>query len=78
MIQQAAAESRAPRTGSAALLARMSEMMFVDAVRRYVETLPEEGGGWFAGLRDRFVGRALALLGQPPAAWRRAADSLGE
>jgi AraC-like DNA-binding protein len=52
------------------MLARMSEMMFVDAVRRYAETLPAQSGGWLAGLRDRFVGRALALLHERPAhAW---------
>jgi AraC-like DNA-binding protein len=45
-------------------------MMFADAIRRYVDTLPEEGTGWLAGLRDRSVGRALALIhGQPAHAW---------
>ena len=41
-------------------------MMFVDAVRRYVERLPEESTGWLAGLRDRSVGRALALIHEYP------------
>ena len=49
------------------MLERMSEMMFVDAVRRYVEMLPEDSRGWLAGLRDRFVGRALALMHDDPA-----------
>jgi AraC-like DNA-binding protein len=49
------------------MLARMSEMMFVDAVRRYADRLPEQSSGWLAGLRDRFVGRALALLHERPA-----------
>lgn len=66
-IQQAAAESSEPRPGGEAMLARMSELMFVDAVRRYVDTLPTESSGWLAGLRDRFVGRALALLHEKPA-----------
>lgn len=65
--QQAAAESRARSPGSEAMLARMSEMMFVDAVRRYAEHLPEHSAGWLAGLRDRFVGRALALMHEQPA-----------
>lgn len=65
--QQAASESRARRPGGEAMLARMSEMMFVDAVRRYADQLPTEGAGWLAGLRDRFVGRALALLHKEPA-----------
>ena len=59
--QQAVAESHAQRPGGEAMLARMSEMMFVDAVRRYADRLPADSAGWLAGLRDRFVGRALAL-----------------
>ena len=65
--QQAVAESRAQRPGGEAMLARMSEMMFVDAVRRYADRLPAHSEGWLAGLRDRFVGRALALLHEQPA-----------
>lgn len=74
--QQAVAESNARRPGGEAMLARMSEMMFVDAVRRYADQLPEQSTGWLAGLRDRHVGRALALLHEDPArAW--SVDELG-
>ena len=66
-LRKAAAESEAGHPGGEAMLARMSEMLFVDAVRRYVDGLPAEGTGWLAGLRDRFVGRALALLHERPA-----------
>lgn len=66
-LQQAVAESHARRPGSDVMLARMSEMLFVDAVRRHVDGLPPEGAGWLSGLRDRFVGRALALLHEQPA-----------
>ena len=66
-MRQAVAESQNKRPGSEAMLERMSEMMFVDAVRRYVDTLPEDSRGWLAGLRDRFVGRALALMHDAPA-----------
>jgi len=66
-VRQAVAESRNKRPGGEAMLERMSEMMFVDAVRRYVDTLPEDSRGWLAGLRDRFVGRALALMHDSPA-----------
>jgi len=66
-MRQAVAESRNKRPGGEAMLERMSEMMFIDAVRRYVDTLPEDSRGWLAGLRDRFVGRALALMHDDPA-----------
>jgi AraC-like DNA-binding protein len=64
----AAEESAHKRPGADALLERLSEMMFVDAIRRHVDGLAQESTGWLAGLRDRFVGRALALLHEQPAA----------
>ena len=66
-VLQALAESRAGRPGAEAMLACMSEMMFVHAVRRYADLLPADSAGWLAGLRDRFVGRALALMHEQPA-----------
>ena len=65
--QQAVAESQAGRPGGEAILARMSEMMFVHAVRRYADAQPAHGAGWLSGLRDRFVGRTLALMHEAPA-----------
>ena len=65
-MRQAAAESTNRRPGAAAMLERLSEMMFIDAMRRYLRALPEDSPGWLAGLRDRFVGRALTLLHAAP------------
>jgi AraC-like DNA-binding protein len=67
LAQLAAEESAHKRPGADALLERLSEMMFVDAIRRHVETLPEESTGWLAGLRDHYVSRALGLLHERPA-----------
>lgn len=64
--RQAVAESRAQRPGGEAMLARMSEMMFVNAVRRYASQLSSHSQGWLAGLNDRFVGRTLALMHRQP------------
>jgi AraC-like DNA-binding protein len=76
-MRLAAAETSNKLPGTEVLLERMSEMMFVDAVRRYVDTMPEHATGWLAGLRDRFVGRALALLHERPAEpW--SVDELGK
>jgi len=66
-IRRSVAESMSSRPGSAVVLARLSELLFVEAVRHYMETLPPGGSGWLAGLRDRYVGRALALLHEQPA-----------
>lgn len=61
-FQFAASELSSGRTGSETVLSKLSELLFVEAVRRYIATSPSEQKGWLAGLRDRFVGRALALL----------------
>jgi AraC-like DNA-binding protein len=61
-FQYAAEEVSAGRQGSEAVLAKLSELLFVEAVRRYAETLPDGQTGWLAGLRDTHVARALALL----------------
>jgi AraC-like DNA-binding protein len=64
------------RPGSETVLAKLSELLFVEAVRRYAETLPEGQTGWLAGLRDDYVARALALLhGDVSRSWT--VDELG-
>lgn len=76
VIDQAAQESTEHRPGADAVLERLAEMMFVDTARRYLDSLPEDATGWLAGLRDRYVGRALARLHeQPERAWT--IDELG-
>jgi len=61
-FQYAADEVAAGRPGSETVLAKLSELLFVEAVRRYAESLPEDQTGWLAGLRDPYVARALALF----------------
>jgi AraC-like DNA-binding protein len=63
-------ESTRRQPGGEAVLERMSEMLFVEVLRRYVDALPDDQTGWLAGLRDPAVGRALALLhGRPAEPW---------
>lgn len=76
-IQTAVKEANEKRPGGEAMLERLSEMMFVDVVRRYLDKLPPGQTGWLAGLRDRFVGRALALLHEQPS-HRWTIDELGD
>lgn len=69
-VRFALAESKAPRMGGESVLARLSELMFVDVVRRYLESLPSDRTDWLSGLRDPFVGRALTALHRDPTrAW---------
>ena len=67
VLHQAVSESRQSRPGSAAVLERVSEMVFVDAARRYLEALPADATGWLGALRDRHVGKAIGLLHERPA-----------
>jgi AraC-like DNA-binding protein len=69
-IRHSVAESVSLRPGSALVLARLSEVLFAEAIRRYMDELPRDRPGWIAGLRDRYVGRTLSLLhAQPAHAW---------
>ena len=61
-FQFAADEVAAGRPGSGTVLAKLSELLFVEAVRRYAESLPEGETGWLAGLRDPYVSRTLTLF----------------
>jgi transcriptional regulator GlxA family with amidase domain len=66
--------------GAEAVLAKLSEALFIETLRRYVAVLPLEQTGWLAGERDPEVGKALGLLhGQPGRSWTigTLADSVG-
>lgn len=58
----AAGEISAGRAGSETVLAKLSELLFVEALRRYVDELPADQTGWLAGLRDQYISRALARM----------------
>ena len=63
-------ESAEKRVGGESVLARLSELMFIEVVRRYLEALPPEQAGWLAGLRDPFISKALSLMhGRPARNW---------
>src|SRR4051794_10646379 len=59
-LEFAAGEIAKRRAGSETVLAKLSELLFVEALRRFVEGLPQEQTGWLAGLKDPVVSRALA------------------
>jgi AraC family transcriptional regulator, alkane utilization regulator len=70
LLSAGVSESSSSRPGAESSLAKLSELMFVEAMRRYLEDLPPEGRGWLAGVRDPQIGRTLALLhGDPGRAW---------
>ncbi len=55
-------EASSGQIGSEAMLAKLSEALFVETLRRYIAGLPKHQLGWLAGTRDPIVGRCLGLL----------------
>jgi AraC-like DNA-binding protein len=69
-IRFAVAEAGEKRAGGETVLTKMSELMFIEVLRRYIETLPADDAGWLAGLRDPFIGKTLSLIhGKPAHDW---------
>jgi AraC-like DNA-binding protein len=70
-IRFATEEMGDKRAGSQIVLNRLSELLFVEVIRRHMDQLAKDSNtGWLAGLRDPLIGRALTLLhAQPAHAW---------
>ena len=66
-VGYALAEARSPRPGGAGVLAKLAEVLFIEALRLHVAEDDEGRTGWLAGVRDRVVGAALAALHRDPA-----------
>jgi AraC-like DNA-binding protein len=60
-------EADTSRAGGEAVLAKLSEVLFVETLRRYIAHLPAQQTGWLAGARDSEVGKTLALMHRSPA-----------
>ena len=66
-FRYAAREHAARRPGSQDILGRLSELLFVEAVRDHIEQLPAKATGWLAALRDPSLARAMSGLHTLPA-----------
>ena len=63
----AAAEHGDKRAGAQSVLNKLSELMFIEAIRTHMDHLSGDNTGWLSGLRDPLVGRALSLMHAQPA-----------
>lgn len=63
----AVAEAAEPQPGGATVLGKLSELLFVHALRRCLDSLPHRETGWLAALSDRYVGPAMLRLHANPA-----------
>jgi AraC-like DNA-binding protein len=66
LIEATVRESRNGGAGSRGILSKLSELIFMEAVRLYAEALPAEAPGWFGALRDPQIGQVLMLLHDEP------------
>ena len=66
-VVHAVERASAAAPGSGVILARLAEVLFTEALQRYVTQLPPGRTGWLAGARDETVGRSLAALHRRPA-----------
>lgn len=60
-------EANGSSAGNELVLAKLSEVLFVETLRRYITAMPPDQIGWLAGVRDPVIGQALALLHKEPA-----------
>jgi AraC-like DNA-binding protein len=67
LFRLALVEGSSGRAGGETILAKLSELMFVEVIRRHLETLPQGSRGWLSGLQDPHVGEALRLIHSRPA-----------
>ena len=65
-IRFSVGEGDMPDAGSSVVVAKLSEVVFVETLRRYINTLPPGETGWLAGARDPGIGQALAFLHKEP------------
>jgi AraC-like DNA-binding protein len=67
LIDLTLAEARQSRAGGESIRLRLSELIFVEAIRQYLDTLPASETGWLSGLRDPSIGKVLTMLHERPA-----------
>ena len=70
IVQLVKAEASVYQPAAEAIITRLSEILFIQAVRAYMSSASEGNAGWFRALKDPQIGQALALIQrQPDEAW---------
>lgn len=61
-----ARESASLQPGAEVMLRRLTEMLFIQVIRVWIDQQAEASGGWVAALRDQPISTALGLIHQSP------------
>jgi AraC-like DNA-binding protein len=59
-------EAQYPREGSGSIIGHVTGIIFIQAVRAWIETQPQGSGGWLGALRDKQISAALNLIHKKP------------
>jgi AraC-like DNA-binding protein len=62
-----AAEAREPRAGGETVITRLADILVIQAIRAWISRDPAAQTGWLGALRDKQIGRAIALIHRNPA-----------
>ncbi len=65
-VAQMAAEVDRPRAGGVSMLERLSEVLFIELLRRLIAAAPPGGRGWLVALGDPGLARCLAAIHAEP------------
>lgn len=60
-------EAAKSQPGTAGMIARLTELVFIEMLRLHMARMRDEEVGWFAALNDRYVSRALDSFHRRPA-----------
>jgi AraC-like DNA-binding protein len=60
-------EARELRAGGETVITRLADILVIQAIRSWISTDPQAQTGWLGALRDKQIGRAIALIHRDPA-----------
>lgn len=66
IVQLVKAEASGDRPAAQAVITRLSEILFIQAVRAYISTVGDRNAGWLRALKDPQIGQALAMIQRQP------------
>jgi len=66
IVNFVAREANSPKSGSDIMLRRLTEMLFIQVIRLWIDQQAEAERGWVAALRDPSISTALGLIHKYP------------
>ncbi|MFC1774497.1 AraC family transcriptional regulator, partial [Pseudomonadota bacterium] len=61
-----AREARELRPGGETVITHLADILIIQAIRAWIDSVPETERGWLAALRDKQVGTSLAAIHREP------------